>query len=153
MHIMTWRQQYTVCMSWVAVWLPWYRRYIPTWYAHTWYFWWAFQLVGETILRKIKQTKKSQHRRWIKTTVHTVDHHQRQDAHSAYCRRISCGRSRSQAKLVPRKPRERIRNTPWSVNPFRTPVPFWGQTTWSLNGLSPKRDCGISGMSIDGKSQ
>ena len=28
------------------------------------------------------------------------------------------------------------------INPFRTAVPFWGQTTWILNGLSPKRDCG-----------
>ena len=28
------------------------------------------------------------------------------------------------------------------VNPFRTAVPFWGQTTWNLTGLSPKRDCG-----------
>ena len=27
-------------------------------------------------------------------------------------------------------------------NPFRTAVPFWGQTTWTLTGLSPKRDCG-----------
>ena len=29
-----------------------------------------------------------------------------------------------------------------AINPFRTAVPFWGQTTWTLNGLSPKRDCG-----------
>ena len=28
------------------------------------------------------------------------------------------------------------------LNPFRTAVPFWGQTTWNLNGLSPKPDCG-----------
>ena len=27
-------------------------------------------------------------------------------------------------------------------NPFRAAVPFWGQTTWILSGLSPKRDCG-----------
>ena len=27
-------------------------------------------------------------------------------------------------------------------NPFRTAVPFWGQTTRNLSGLSPKRDCG-----------
>ena len=27
-------------------------------------------------------------------------------------------------------------------NPFRTAVPFWGQTTWNLTGLSLKRDCG-----------
>ena len=28
-------------------------------------------------------------------------------------------------------------------NPFRTTaVPFWGQTTWNLTGLSPKRDGG-----------
>ena len=25
---------------------------------------------------------------------------------------------------------------------FRTAVPFWGQTTWTLSRLSPKRDCG-----------
>ena len=32
----------------------------------------------------------------------------------------------------------------WSIellNPFRTAIPFWGQTTWILSGLSPKRDC------------
>ena len=28
-------------------------------------------------------------------------------------------------------------------NPFSTAVPFWGDITWNLNGLSPKRDCGI----------
>ena len=28
------------------------------------------------------------------------------------------------------------------LTPFRTAVPFWGQTTWSLSGLSPKRGCG-----------
>ena len=28
------------------------------------------------------------------------------------------------------------------LNPFITAVPFWGQTTWNLNGLSPKRNCG-----------
>ena len=27
------------------------------------------------------------------------------------------------------------------LDPFRTAVPFWGQTTWKLSGLSPKRDC------------
>ena len=27
------------------------------------------------------------------------------------------------------------------VNPLRTAVPFWGQTTSNLSGLSPKRDC------------
>ena len=28
------------------------------------------------------------------------------------------------------------------LNPFRTAVPFWGQTASNLSGLSPKRDCG-----------
>ena len=28
------------------------------------------------------------------------------------------------------------------LNPFRTAVPFWGQTTSKLSGLPPKRDCG-----------
>ena len=28
------------------------------------------------------------------------------------------------------------------INPFRTAVPLWGQITWNLSGLSPKRDCG-----------
>ena len=28
------------------------------------------------------------------------------------------------------------------LNPFRTAVPFWGQSTWNLTGLSPQRDCG-----------
>ena len=29
-----------------------------------------------------------------------------------------------------------------SLTPSRTAVPFWGQTTWSLRGVSPTRDCG-----------
>ena len=29
--------------------------------------------------------------------------------------------------------------------PFRTAVPFWGQITWNLSGLAPKRDCGSKG--------
>ena len=29
-----------------------------------------------------------------------------------------------------------------SVNPFRTAVPLWGQTTQISSSLSPKRDCG-----------
>ena len=28
------------------------------------------------------------------------------------------------------------------VNPFRTAIPFWGQLTWDLSDLSPKRDGG-----------
>ena len=28
-----------------------------------------------------------------------------------------------------------------SVNPFRTAVPFWGQTSQIISNLSPKRDC------------
>ena len=28
------------------------------------------------------------------------------------------------------------------INPFRTAVPFWGQTTQILSNLSPKWDCG-----------
>ena len=28
------------------------------------------------------------------------------------------------------------------INPFRTAVPFWGQATWNLTDLSPKRGCG-----------
>ena len=30
----------------------------------------------------------------------------------------------------------------YTINPFRTAVPFWGQTSQSLSSLSPKRDCG-----------
>ena len=33
-------------------------------------------------------------------------------------------------------------HTHWSINPFRTAVPFWEKSTWNLSGLSPKRDCG-----------
>ena len=29
-----------------------------------------------------------------------------------------------------------------SSTPFRTAVPFWGRTTWTLSGLPPKGDCG-----------
>ena len=31
---------------------------------------------------------------------------------------------------------------PLFLNPFRTAVPFWGQSTQSSSSLSPKRDCG-----------
>ena len=31
-------------------------------------------------------------------------------------------------------------------NSFRTAVPFWGQTTWNLTGLSQKRNCGSKGV-------
>ena len=34
-----------------------------------------------------------------------------------------------------------------TVNPLRTAVPFWGQTTGNLSALSPKRDCGSKGAS------
>ena len=34
----------------------------------------------------------------------------------------------------------------FNVNPFRTAVPFWGQTTWNLSGLSPQRDRGSKGV-------
>ena len=26
------------------------------------------------------------------------------------------------------------------LNPFRTPVPFWGQITWELRGVVPKSE-------------
>ena len=57
--------------------------------------------------------------------------------------------------------RPRTRQTPLSAgekkkkktlcNPFSTAcsaqtVPFWGQTTWNLAGLSTKRDCGSKGI-------
>ena len=29
-----------------------------------------------------------------------------------------------------------------NVDPFRAAAPFWGQRTYNLTGLSPKRDCG-----------
>ena len=32
------------------------------------------------------------------------------------------------------------------VNPFRTAIPFWGQTTLISSSLSPKRDCGSKGV-------
>ena len=34
------------------------------------------------------------------------------------------------------------------VNPVRTAVPFWGQTSQILSGLSPKRDCGSNGVKL-----
>ena len=30
----------------------------------------------------------------------------------------------------------------YHINPFRTAVPFWGQSTWNLSGMSQQRDCG-----------
>ena len=35
---------------------------------------------------------------------------------------------------------------PQIVNPSRTSVPFWGQTTQISSSLSPKRDCGSKGL-------
>ena len=35
------------------------------------------------------------------------------------------------------------------INPFRTAVPFWGQTIQSPSTLSPKRDCGSKGVKRD----
>ena len=32
------------------------------------------------------------------------------------------------------------------LNPFRTAVPFWGQTPQPSSSLSPKRDCGSKGV-------
>ena len=34
------------------------------------------------------------------------------------------------------------------INPVRTAVPFWGQTTQILSSSSPKRDCGPKGAKI-----
>lgn len=36
------------------------------------------------------------------------------------------------------------------MNPFRTPVPFWGQTTQFLSSLSPERDCNSKQMELCG---
>ena len=36
------------------------------------------------------------------------------------------------------------------LDPFRTAVPLWRQTTRNLNGLSPKRDCGAKRESLTG---
>ena len=33
-------------------------------------------------------------------------------------------------------------------NPFRTAVPFWGQTTQFSSSLPPKRDCGSKGVKL-----
>ena len=35
------------------------------------------------------------------------------------------------------------------INPFRTAVPFWGQTTQILSSLSPKRGCGSKGVKVE----
>ena len=44
----------------------------------------------------------------------------------------ACGLVRTQFSL---------NETNW-LSPLRTAVPFWGQITYNLTGLSPKRDCG-----------
>ena len=36
--------------------------------------------------------------------------------------------------------------TDTSINPFRTAVPLWGQTSQISSTLSPKRDCGSKGV-------
>ena len=38
--------------------------------------------------------------------------------------------------------------SPHRMNPFRTAVPFWGQTTQISSSLSPKQDCGSEGVKI-----
>ena len=35
-----------------------------------------------------------------------------------------------------------------ALTPFRTAVSFWGLTTWTLNGLSPKQDCGSKRVNV-----
>ena len=39
------------------------------------------------------------------------------------------------------KQKAKKRYRQWVVNPFRTAVPFWGQTTRISSSLSPKREC------------
>ena len=38
------------------------------------------------------------------------------------------------------------------LNPSRTAVPFWGQSTWNVSGLSPKRDCGSKKEELPNKA-
>ena len=38
------------------------------------------------------------------------------------------------------------------IDPFRTAVPFWVQSTWNLTGLYPKRDCGSKNIKLHGIS-
>ena len=40
-----------------------------------------------------------------------------------------------------------------TVIPFRTAVPFWGQTSLISSSLSPKRDCGSEGVKDRALSQ
>ena len=35
-----------------------------------------------------------------------------------------------------------------AFHPFSTAVPFWGQTTWSLSGSSPQRDCSARRVNV-----
>ena len=35
-----------------------------------------------------------------------------------------------------------------SIDPFRTAVPFWGQTSQMSSSLSPKQDCGPKGVKV-----
>ena len=41
---------------------------------------------------------------------------------------------------------------PW-LNPLRTAVPFWGQTSQVPSSMSPKRDCGTKSVEIDPSKQ
>ena len=41
---------------------------------------------------------------------------------------------------------EEARHQPFLLNPFRTTVPLWGQTTQISSSLPPKRDCGSKGV-------
>ena len=49
---------------------------------------------------------------------------------------------------MPRVYTERSRRHLGGLNPFRTAVPFGGQTTRNLTGLSPKRDCGAKRVNV-----
>ena len=37
------------------------------------------------------------------------------------------------------------------LNPCRTGLPFWGQITYNLSELSPKRGCGSKGVTSSGE--
>ena len=41
-----------------------------------------------------------------------------------------------------------VRLSGTALTPFRTAVPFWGQTIQSPTSLSPHRDCGYKGVNI-----
>ena len=67
------------------------------------------------------------------------------DVYQVYCWLVVCmpgTRCRKKSDVVSKYFTIKLKMYPF----FRTPVPFWGQISLNLNGLSPSRGCGTKGV-------